>query len=152
MSPFTVPTKLKVLFVLFCRDAIVAGDSTMFSNYSSRSTTSTCTEPLGFVRLPNSFSAAEYNSYRGQCTDKCNAEGYCCTKGSGICNKLPCTEGCHIAFFSDTLTACKAECTRANGLSCEYTHSAHSQVAEIWSPSWPYAGVGKKCHVPFVVV
>jgi hypothetical protein len=81
---------------------------------------STCTNPLELIQLPNTFSTADYISFREQCTDKCNADGYCCTSGFGGCNRIPCNEGCHIAFFSDSLAECKAECERGNDLVCYY--------------------------------
>ena len=88
------------------------------SDFSSLS--STCTNPLGFTKLPNSFSVAQYQDYRAQCTEKCNNDGYCCTKGFGGCNAIPCNEGCHIAFFAATLQECKDECDRGNNLDCYY--------------------------------
>ena len=104
----------------------------------------TCTNPLEFTRLPNSYSSDAYASFREACTNKCNAEGYCCTGGFGGCNFVPCNEACHIAFFTDDVAACKAECARANSLNCEYMHSQHRQIAFLgYYDWWPDSALGK---------
>ncbi len=107
------------------REKLLEGGQFNFNHTSideknSKSASTSCTNPLEFVALPNSFSKAEYQSYRAQCTEKCNAEDYCCTKGFGGCNVIPCNEGCHIAFFAESLAACKAECERGNNAECIY--------------------------------
>ncbi len=104
-----------------------------------------CTDPFSFTELPNSFTADEYVSFRAQCTNKCNAEGHCCTLGFGGCDTVPCNEGCHIAFFTDNVEACKAECTRANDApDCEYKDDSHRKVAFLnYYPWWPEVEAGK---------
>jgi hypothetical protein len=85
--------------------------------------TDSCTNPLEWTKAQNSYSASEYADHRTQCNSKCNAAGHCCTLGVGGCNHVPCTTGCHIAWFSDDLAACKAECDRANSMTdCEVSY------------------------------
>ena len=96
----------------------------------------------------NSYSLSQYGEDRGLCTDACNAAGYCCTLGSGGCNAVPCNTGCHIAWWTGSVAECKAECDRANGMSCEYTWH-HVEIADLdLNPSWAW-GVGvSKCTGP----
>ena len=81
-----------------------------------------CTNPLEWTRDPDSYSVSEYADHRTQCTDKCNEVGHCCTLGAGGCNFASCSTGCHIAWFSENLAACKTECNRANSLSCSVSY------------------------------
>jgi len=107
------------------------------SSVDERNLAGSCTTPLEYVKLPGSFSIDEYSTFRDQCTQKCNNNGYCCTKGMGGCNALPCNTGCHIAFFTDDVAACKAECTRGNSLECYYPSFHHEQIAHLgYNPWW----------------
>jgi len=86
--------------------------------------TSSTTCPPTYEPEDNTYSLQQYSDARSQCTDACNAAGYCCTLGSGLCNFVPCTTGCHIAWFSSDLAHCKEECAIANDgelNSCSYT-------------------------------
>ena len=129
--------------------SISSTSSTASSTTHTRNTSgsdTTCTNPVIFTPIPGSFTVSDYTSYREQCNDKCNAAGYCCTKSSGMCGVVPCSEGCHIAFFSDDLAACKAECAVANDQDdhCNYTAKSHSLVGYLgFHPRWPDTGVGK---------
>ncbi|GMH75734.1 hypothetical protein TL16_g06855 [Triparma laevis f. inornata] len=93
----------------------------------------------------NSYSLSQYGEDRNLCTNACNIAGYCCTLGSGGCNAVPCNTGCHIAWWTETVDECYAECDRANSMSCEYTWH-HVEVADLnLNPSWAW-GVGvSKC-------
>lgn len=96
-----------------------------------QSTSTSCTNYFEYTNNvdPNAFTGEFYDSYRQTCTDKCNVAGFCCTKAVAGCEKVPCNEGCHIAFFSTDVAACKAECERANSSpDCSYLHNKHSQV------------------------
>ena len=100
--------------------------------------------PPAYVPGPNSHPLSTYTSDRAQCTAKCNAEGYCCTKDAGGCYNVPCTTGCHVAWFSDDLSACKSECERANSIAeCKYSWRYAEIAAAGLSPSWPQTGVYK---------
>jgi len=108
--------------------------------------------PTKFTCTGNTVSLDQYKKYRTKCTDSCNDAGYCCTLGNGGCNHVPCTTGCHIAFFSENLKKCKKECKRANSddLSCAYTWN-HAQIAEAgFNPIFfVYEGQGvDKCVAP----
>ena len=141
------PSKQQMMSMIIFHLHLLIMVTAFFENISNVASlnANTCENPLGLIRLPNSFPPSDYINHRTQCTDKCNAEGYCCTFGSGGCNYVPCTEGCHIAWFSDSVAACKAECAKANTEDCEYTHSQHAQIATLgFTPWWPFFGVGKK--------
>jgi len=105
-----------------------------------------CKKPLKFTALPNSISINSYKKARTKCTDKCNANGNCCTLGMGGCQKVPCTTGCHIAFFSPSLNKCKEQCELANNNgSCEYTWH-HDMTGYAGFNPWYKHGVGvQKC-------
>ena len=79
------------------------------------------------------YSLIEYGESRQQCTNLCNADGYCCTLGSGCGGFLPCNEGCHLAFFTSTVEECEAECDathyNVDGRPCYYAHPRHEEVA-----------------------
>ena len=76
----------------------------------SPTTTPTC-PPIYEEGQPNHFSAYRYAEHRDLCTLKCNEDELCCTKDSGGAgHRLPCTIGCHIAWFSQDMDECKARC------------------------------------------
>lgn len=77
----------------------------------------------------DSFSLQRYGEDRAGCTALCNAGGYACTLDSGGCNAIPCTSGCHVAWFSDDVASCKATCNEGNAASCEWTWH-HAEVSE----------------------
>ena len=80
---------------------------------------------------PNHFSAFRYAEHRDMCTLKCNEDDFCCTKDSGgSSNRLPCTIGCHIAWFSQDLDECKARCNweRPNNQDCNWEW----HLQEVW--------------------
>ncbi|GMI38455.1 hypothetical protein TeGR_g13725, partial [Tetraparma gracilis] len=93
----------------------------------------------------DSFSLQRYGEDRAGCTALCNAGGYACTLDSGGCNAIPCTSGCHVAWFSDDVASCKATCNEGNTASCEWTWH-HAEVSGLdLSPTWQH-GVGiAKC-------
>lgn len=83
----------------------------------------------------------DYITARQTCTDTCNANGYCCTLAYGGSRRLPCNEGCHIAFFSSTLQECYDECDAAQSSGCGYTHSRHPEVGRLgWNVAWEITG------------
>jgi hypothetical protein len=56
---------------------------------------------------------------------------------------VPCTTGCHIAFFSSSLQECYDECDVANDPSngCYWTHERHPDVAHLgFNPQWQASG------------
>ena len=89
-----------------------------FYKYFHKSFSATC-PPIYEEGQPNHFSAFKYAEHRDLCTLKCNEDERCCTKDSGGGFYVPCTIGCHIAWFSQDLDECKAKCTwRGDGLDC----------------------------------
>jgi hypothetical protein len=85
----------------------------------------------------------DYIASRTGCTESCNTNGNCCTLGLGGCNKVPCTTGCHIAFFTSDVDACKAECAIANDgaiNSCSYTYRHEEIIGANFNPWWDITG------------
>jgi len=105
---------------------------------------STC--PPEYSADSNSFSLQQYAADRTLCTQSCNTGGFCCTLGSGGCNVVPCTTGCHIAWFSASLAACKAQCDVANAApDCSYTYR-HAEISGAgYNPSWVHGEGVPKC-------
>lgn len=63
----------------------------------------------------------------------------------GGCNKVSCNTGCHIAWFSEDLTSCKAQCAIANSAECEYTWH-HAEIGTAGFNPWWEFGIGiQKC-------
>ena len=89
-----------------------------FFKYFHKSFSATC-PPIYEEGQPNHFSAFKYAEHRDLCTLKCNEDERCCTKDSGGGFYVPCTIGCHIAWFSQDLDECKAKCIwQGDGLDC----------------------------------
>ena len=58
---------------------------------------------------------SDYAAARAACDQACSDQGHCCTKSAGgTCDRLPCTAGCHIAWFSKTADDCEARCAAAD--------------------------------------
>lgn len=55
---------------------------------------------------------------------------------------MPCTTGCHLAFFSSTLQECYDQCDAANAENdCYYTHERHPDIANLgFNPIWGATG------------
>ena len=97
--------------------------------------------PPPWIPDPEAFGEGDYIASRQKCQDACIADGYCCTLGNGGCAKVPCTTGCHIAFFSSTLDECYNQCAAANSNNCYYTHERHPDVAHLgWNPTYTASG------------
>jgi hypothetical protein len=90
----------------------------------------------------------DYIASRTGCTESCNTNGNCCTLGIGGCNNVPCTTGCHIAFFTSDVDACKAECAIANDgaiNSCSYTYRHEEIIGANFNPWWDGTDGVNKC-------
>jgi hypothetical protein len=97
--------------------------------------------PPAWSPSPDAFGESDYVTSRQKCTNACNLDGYCCTLGNGGCGKVPCSTGCHLAFFSSDLDECYAQCDAANAAGCYYTHERHPDVANLgFNPTWAATG------------
>ena len=98
--------------------------------FSYESLPATC-PPIYEEGQPNHFSAFRYAEHRDICTLKCNEDELCCTKDSGGAGtRLPCTIGCHIAWFSQDLDECKSRCNWEKPIDQDCVWEWHLQ--EVW--------------------
>ena len=65
---------------------------------------------------------------REACTDDCNSDGFCCTTNAGGCAQMTCSGGCHLAWYSDNVSACIAACQEANSAGCTYEHQPSNDI------------------------
>jgi len=134
----------KISRVIILCLVFISPSNAFYKNSNFDMNNSTC--PKTFIPLPNSYSLIDYINSRQTCTQACNNAGYCCTKGAGGCNNVPCTEGCHIAWFSEDLEACKAQCRIANDApDCVYTWN-HEKIGEAgFNPFYQFGTGVVKC-------
>ena len=64
---------------------------------------------LGLTSIENFYICSTLNSVPIRILNNSNAGG---------CQTVPCTVGCHVAWFSQDLDECKAKCDEANSAGC----------------------------------